>query len=248
MKIGRVRAIVTFFLFLILGLVLLLLGQMTKDFIIFSVEVGNLMSSFGALVLFVLATQWVLDQHMRGELIEDVYNAALRASEVVSAKIVRYVRRSTDLNNSDDIQTAPNLIVAMHYSSDFITRHAEALVARCERGLPTTMLVSKPDGAAVKFLSSSEREVGHIQPNIKKIVSRLREFSDGRKGEIAVKFHDSVLRYSFVYCENYVWIKFYRNSKGVTNVPALKVQKGSDFFEFFEQDIISLVNASSEAV
>jgi hypothetical protein len=78
------------------------------------------------------------------------------------------------------------------------------------------------------------------------ISNLLGQIDSGKKKHVRLVFHDSVLRYSFVMTDEYVWITFFTNSSGRTMVPAFKVRAGTPLFKFFHEDIRRLLDQSHE--
>lgn len=73
----------------------------------------------------------------------------------------------------------------------------------------------------------------------------LREADEGR-GYVKVKMHDRVMRYSFIRTEQRIWIKFFTNVPYRTVVPAMRLDRGSELFGFFETDIRKLEKVSHD--
>ena len=89
-------------------------------------------------------------------------------------------------------------------------------------GLETTVLVLKPDSDAASYLRTTRTGQANVVGNVARIRELAKEAGMDTQGNVKVVEHDRVLRYSFIETEEYVWIKFFTNSRGRATVPALR--------------------------
>ena len=120
----------------------------------------------------------------------------------------------------------------LHYSAGVIVRFESIINARIALNKVTQILHSAPDGIAKSYLEnclSASRFLGLISDRFAQS-SKVRTIS-----------HARVLRYSFVYSDDSIWIIFLTNSAGYeAAIPAFKISSGTPLFEFFKRDIRDL--------
>ena len=137
-------------------------------------------------------------------------------------------------------------IIGLHYSPRIIEDNHRLLIQRAGQGKETIIIASSPHGAALNFLKRVREETDHVDGNVKKIVSLIREINKPpAKRPVRLLHHNEVLRYSFVLTDEQVWIKLYRNSRGLSNVPAFAVTAGTSLFDFFKADIERLIESAA---
>jgi hypothetical protein len=240
---------------LLIRLAIALVGVIT---ILLSVEVPETLAGLPArevmreLATFTLASllvHWIYESHMKQEIFQDVTDYIVKAGNVSRSGIFDYYDDTKDIDYAQVISNSSTLIIGLHYSPRLIEDNHNALVARLKKGKDTTIIASKPHGNAVDFLKRVRAENDQIDANIKKIASLVREINANTgKRHIRLLYHDEVLRYSFVLSDDQVWIKLYRNSKGLSSVPGIAVRAGTSLFEFFKSDIDRLKQTAEVVV
>lgn len=137
------------------------------------------------------------------------------------------------------------LVIGVQYSPKFFKDFFDVIQTRSEAGLATLALVLVPDGAAAKYLKESETGTAKVDEGVQEI-ERMAEEADAGRGYVRVKKHDRVMRYSFIRTDQSIWVKFFTNSAYRTIVPAVKIDRGSDLYAFFDEDIRQLELASHD--
>lgn len=137
------------------------------------------------------------------------------------------------------------LVVGVQYSPKFFKDFFDVIRSRSEEGKLTLALVVKPEGPAAGYLTENTMGSPNVGECVHEIERLLREADEGR-GYVKVKMHDRVMRYSFIRTEQRIWIKFFTNASYRTVVPAVRLDRGSELFGFFETDIRKLEEVSHD--
>jgi hypothetical protein len=199
----------------------------------------EVMRELATFTIAALLVHWIYESHMRQELFHDVTDYIIKAGKVSRSGISDYYDDKKDIDYAEIIVKSSTLVIGLHYSPRLIEDNHNALIARVKNGKHTTVIASMPNGNAIDFLKRARTENEHMDANIKKIAALIREINAHATGKrhIRLLHHDEVLRYSFVLSDNQVWIKLYRNSKGISSAPGIAVTAETRLFEFFKSDI-----------
>ena len=135
------------------------------------------------------------------------------------------------------------LIVGVQYSPKFFKDFFDVIRSRSQGGKTTLALVVRPEGPAAQYLSENTTSTAKVTECVHEIERLLAEADQGR-GHVRVKMHDRVMRYSFIRTEEHIWVKFFTNASYRAVVPAVRVDRGSDLFAFFETDVRKLEEVS----
>jgi hypothetical protein len=231
------------------GLIFILLGNSMKGAVWFSVKLDELVASFGAFVAVLVLLQWAIDDRLRRELIEEVASRAVGNVNIARSGLVDYAPDTYNLDLNDVLESAGDVIIGLHYNADFIFRNRVKLAERCAvTGAATKLLISNPDGDAVRLLAKRPR--GSVAPDdvavsTLKIHGLVNELNRNAATPITILHHDEILRYSFVRGDRAMWVKFQKNGTQLMPPPALKINAGSALYSFFENDIRSVVDAAT---
>ena len=137
------------------------------------------------------------------------------------------------------------LVVGVQYSPKFFKDFFDVIRLRSQAGKTTLALVVRPEGPAAQYLSANTTSTPKITECVHEIERLLAEADEGR-GYVRVKMHDRVMRYSFIRTEEHIWVKFFTNASYRAAVPAVKLDKDSDLFAFFETDVRKLEEVSDD--
>jgi hypothetical protein len=230
------------------GLVLIVTGN-SFELQILKIKVAELFAHVGVLLLIVGLLHWIFESTMRRQLIQEIYDAAIGAGRVSSSGIGDVQLSSRDVSYKGLIETSQRLVIGEHYSARLFEDYGPEIRARLSRGDETIVMLLDRECAAAEYLAASHSGHGAVAAQIAKIrdVTNVdRTTGKGKKAKLQVKWHQRVLRYSFVMNENLVWIRFYTNSEGYSPVPAICVMKGTALFEFFQNDVARLLEQSKD--
>ena len=104
-------------------------------------------------------------------------------------------------------------------------------------------MLADPSGNAIDYLLKLMEVSEHIKPSISKIINKIDRQINNRedvKTKIVMKYHDTILRYSFVHTKEGIWVKFYRNSQGMATTPGVYIKNGFALYDYFKEDIQKL--------
>jgi len=231
----------------IIGLVLILAGN-AFTLVFLNIKVHELLANVGALFLLVGTLQWFFDEDSRQHLVSQVSETVRDyldkrdrfATLGISDCLIDSKSISSPKVEFDVFVDSNNFAIGVHYSDGTIVRYEKVINERIAQGRLTQIAYVSPTGTASKYLSSC---LGHAV-DIQQRISQLLELTKTRFAEpklLELVSHDRVLRYSFVYSDQCIWIIFITNSNGYQpQVPALRLTANSELFEFFKQDIKSL--------
>ncbi|MCJ7713955.1 hypothetical protein MUO66_05805 [Candidatus Bathyarchaeota archaeon] len=109
------------------------------------------------------------------------------------------------------------------------------------------VLVIDPTSPAAKWLEDTKSGTGDIAGKVRDIENTLNPLNEQQeKKDITIRKHTRVLRYSFIYTETSIWVRFCTNSAMYSHVPAFKIRKQSPLFGFFKKDIDEMVEKSEQ--
>lgn len=234
----------TTLLLCVIGLVLIIAG-MAIDKKILNIKIQDVCSNLGALFLIIGTLQWFFDENSRQGLMDQINERLDQRERLRTLGVDRGLKNSKEIGAEDqdvsDLKNAERVVIGVHYSDGTIVRFENVIRSRLEKKKVTQILHSDPAGTKAKhFLENSLATPVNLQVKIGqfKQVMNSKFSADPNLQLIA---HDRVLRYSFVYCEKFIWIIFMTNSSAyVPQVPALKVHAGTPLFNFFFEDIRGL--------
>ena len=231
------------FVIVIVGLAILVTAEWFPSLVWQGIDWSNFLSNLGLYVAVVLALQWHYDKWTKQETIVSAVESALSNSNVVRAGIENYNQDTKQINYNPLLSHSGEVIIGFLHSSRFVDDNLDMLRERAESGKRTTILLSDPNGAAIKYLLTLTAVKDHVIPSIQKVIARVDEYinrQEGVKERINVKHHDSVLRYSFVHSRDGIWVKMYRNSIGMSTTPGIYIRSGTPLYKFFDSDIRAL--------
>lgn len=232
--------LVTKLAILLVGLVMWVVGTNVREWHIIGVDVGETISHLGFLIAVIVSFHWIFESRIRNKLIHDIIQVSTGSSHLAESGVADYIQNAKRIDYSRDIVDAHELIVCVHYSPRFLEDNYQVLAKRTSADRSIKLLALKDGGASLEYLLNTRHENDHIKPNIRKIRSLVEKLkNEGVKIELIE--HDSILRYSFVKLDNQIWIKFYKNSVGMAEVPALNIRASGSLYTFFENDIRSMV-------
>ena len=205
-------------------------------------------SNLGLYIAVIVSLQWLYDLRTKRELLKEVTDAAISNVRVARSGIDDFVEVTRNINYEEMFLNSELVVIGFHHNPRIIDQYIREIKKRVHSGKRTTVLLSNPDGHAVNYLSKFEVESGHIKPDIQKGLVTLSELNqkDNAKSPIKVKLHDNILRYSFVYSIEGVWIKPYRNSSGRDNPPGIYVRSWSPLYEYYKRDIYELLDGADD--
>jgi hypothetical protein len=221
----------------IVGLAAILLSSLLPERL-YGLPLQEITRELATFVLASLLVHWIYESHLKEEIFQDVATYVIGTGNVSRSGIVDYQDNTKDIDYTD-IFSAPGMItIGLHYSPRIIEDNFSLLVERARAGKHTTIIASLPNGAAIEFLKRVRGEHDHVDGNVKKIASLAKDANEQAQTEnIKLMYHDDILRYSFVLSDDRVWVKLYRNSRGLSSVPGFAVSKGTHLYEFFKMDI-----------
>ena len=235
----------------VIGLVLMLVGAHSRDltWLWLGIDWSSFFSNVGLYVAVVVALQWFYDEYTKRELITEVTRSALSSTNVVKSGIVDFADNTTRINYQELLDSSEEIVIGFLYDTRLVNDHIEALKRRTLAGKKTSVLLISPKGTAFDFLANVIHDREYMRLQVEENLNSISEANDNpdTKDKISVRFHDSVLRYSFVCSQEGVWIKMYRNSLGRVITPGIYIRNGSPFYDFFRKDIEDLWEDSTNA-
>jgi hypothetical protein len=231
-------------LIIVVGLMFWVVGSNIHDVHFFAVDIGPTLAELGFLISVLTLFHWIYESKVRDEIVQDIVVAATGSNRLAGSGMVDYVPNARKIEYAPDLLQAKSVIVCVHYSPRFLEDNFPIIAGRSKGDQRTTVVALKEESASLQYLLSARGEHDHIQPNIRKIRSLVERLKDAGANVELVE-HDTILRYSFVKMDGTIWLKFYRNSPGMAEIPAVRVREGSSLFEFLDEDISSLIGAAA---
>ena len=232
----------------IIGLFLMLLGAISRNLFWewLGIDWSYFFSNVGIYITVVVAIQWYYDERTKYQLILEVTQSSLSNSNVVKSGINDFRENTTRIDYRPILETSQEVMIGFLYDTRLISDHIEELRQRGHRQKKTSILLVNPEGDVIDFLAKLVHTHDYIKLQINENLKNIREINRCLTGQarVNVRFHDSVLRYSFVYSREGVWIKMYRNSRGIATTPGIYIRKSSLLFDFYKKDIKQLWETS----
>ena len=228
---------------IIIGLIFIVLGAKFPTLFWMGIDWGRFFSNLGLYIAVVVALQWYYDKRTKDELVLSVVNVALSNANVAGSGISNFYENTKDIDYESAIINSEELVIGFLHSSRFIEDNFPKLKERAKSGRKTTILLANPKGNAIEYLLQLTDISGHIKPSIKNVIGIIDQQINCRKDvkkKIVMKYHDTVLRYSFVHTKEGIWVKFYRNSQGMATTPGVYIKRGFALYDYFEEDIQKL--------
>jgi hypothetical protein len=204
------------------------------------IKIDQLMAEIGALILCVETLHWVFDMSLRKAMFKEIADTALENARIHDSGVVDCLLNSKQVSDPNHWKVSQELVIGIHYSSKFFDDFHEMLKERSASGKVTKVLVLRTNSQASEYLTKSASGHSDIESEVKKIKALAHE-CDPTGSKIVFSYHARVLRYTFIYTEHSIWIKFFTNSKLHASVPAFKIQAGSPLFKFFENDMRAMM-------
>lgn len=243
MSVINLKANNVFYLLIIFGL-LLIIAANAFDYTIFKIDIDETVASLGALFLLIGGVQWLYDISIRKQLFEEITSLTIQNMNVIKSGIDNVISNSKDVNYSDSIRQSSSLTIGLNYSPRILEDYIDEFKERVGNKLNTQIIILNPSSSAGKYISSIEEDE-HIPPNLKKIKNIIVDIEKSGKGKISIIEHSTILKYSFLKADMGIWIKPYKNSQGRSKIPAIRLKRDSDLFNFFKNDIESLIEQES---
>ena len=231
-------------LIIVLGLLLIFVGN-GFDVTFFKVDIDSLIVNVGALLLVIGTLQWLFDEGVRKEIVQEISLATLGTDRIYKSGISDCIENSKKIEEENIWRASSSLLIGVHYSNRFMEDNSDIVMDRINNKKYTSLFHIDEDSAAADYLRSScsgTSDIGEKTKNMKSFIDV--EFKSS--AFVKVHVHKRVLRYSFIKTDQAIWVKFFTNSEGYSVVPAIKVDVGSPFFSFFNNDINELMEQSDE--
>ena len=233
--------------FIIFGLLMLLGAEWTRVWpplvSLQGIKWNNFLSNLGLYISVVASYQWYYDTKLKHTTIKGAVESAISHAEVVWSGIEKYKDDTKKINYRSIMLHSDEIIIGLLHSSRLVDDNLELLKQRANIGKKTTILLLKPNGIAFNYLLTLIDDEDHVKSSIRRIITRVNEHinqCENAKEKINVKYHNSVLRYSFVHSSDGVWVKMYRNSSGIATTPGIYVCYGTPLYKYFDDDIQKL--------
>lgn len=231
-------------LLIVAGLILILTGN-GFDCAFLKIDIDSLVVNIGALLLVVGTLQWIFDENVRKEIIQEISEAALGTDRIHKNGIRDCLDNSKKIDEENIWKATSSLFVGAHYSNRFIDDHADIIKNRIANNKETILFHVNENSEAAKYLRNSNSGKSDIYEQTKNLNELIISEFGGSK-LIKILKHGRILRYSFILTDQAVWVRFFTNSEGYSVVPAIKVEVGSPLFDFFSNDIQRLMEQSHE--
>lgn len=242
--IAKYRSTIIFLAMFIIGAILIG-GSNTFQHEWMRVQLDRLMAEVGALILVVGMLHWFFELGLRKEMLREVASTAVGSTHVHECGLDTCSLDARDVDERAHWSQSANLTIGYQYSPSFFKDFHEVFRERCRRGLPTTVVILRADGVAVRYLRESTTGNPAVRESVGEIVALFQEIQP-QGNNCRILFHDRVLRYSFIQTDEQIWIKFYANSPERATVPAFKIRADTPLFKFFADDAKRLLEHSRD--
>jgi hypothetical protein len=224
---------------IVFGLIIILVGN-GFDYSILKIDIDSLLVNLGALLVVIGTLQWIFDEGMRKEIVQEISIATLGTDRIYRSGLRDCNVNSRKIDEDNLWKVTDTLIIGVHYSNRFIKDNADVIKSRIATGKSTKIFHINETSLAATYLSESnsgKSDIGEKTKNLTNLIENEFENSD----LIEIIGHSRVLRYSFIKTDQTIWVKFFTNSAGYSVIPAIKIETGTPLFDFFESDVNRLL-------
>jgi hypothetical protein len=186
---------------LLIRLVIALVGLLAIVFSVLIPEkiaglpVQEITRELATFVIASLLVHWIYETYMKHEILQDVTDFVIKRGNVSRSGIADYCENTKDIDYTDILSKSSCVIIGLHYAPRIIEDNFQLLAQRAGQGKETIIIASAADGHALDFLRRVRGESDHVDANIKKISSLIREINKARpKQPVRLLHHDEVLR------------------------------------------------------
>ena len=232
------------YVLIIIGLLFIIAANLF-DGSVLKVDLDEAVANLGVLLFLTGSIQWLFDTYLRKELHQEIAEMTVKNVNVATSGIVNVLNDSKRVEYAETIAHSAKLIIGIHYSPRLLEDYFHDFLKRSIDGLNATIVIIDLSSEQGKLVAANDAGNEHISPNLKKIYGIVSEINEKGAGKIEVLKHQATLRYSFVQSDGEIWVTPYRNSRGRSKVPALQVRRGTELHDFFESDIIALLEQSA---
>jgi len=189
----KYRFLITTLGLAVFGIVLIAIANLFH-LTVAKIELDRLVAEVGALLLVVGFLHGLFEFGLRGEMLREVSKAVVGDTLLHDSGLDSCEINSKLVNDRDHWSRAATLSVGFQYSPTFFKDYHDVLKARCAAGLPTTVTVMSPGGAAAKYLQDTRTGLAKVDEGVHDIQQLLAEADTGKKKHIRLLAHDRVLR------------------------------------------------------
>ena len=242
-KLSSLKLTPFIFIVFIVGMIFLFFGAKVPPTMLWiGINWSSFLTDLGLYIAVVVVLQFYYDMRMKHELITEVAESALSNSNVATSGISNFVNDTKKINYETMLTHSEEIIIGFVHSIRFVDDHVSELRNRVKEGKKTSILLANPNGHVVSYLTRIVHDSDLIKPEIKKNINKVGQINNepGVKKKITMKYHDAILRYSFVHSIEGTWIKMYRNGLGMTTTPGIYIRNGSPLYDFYKKDIENL--------
>ena len=228
----------------IIGLILILISQaFTYTFL--KIQIDILIANLGALFLFIGVLQWIYDIKLKNEFLNELRKTIDTNNNLIINGLESCIINSREVKELDLWKETEQLIIGIQYSPSFFKNYLNVFQERVANKKETIVLVLDSSSSAATWLEQTKSGTGNIASKVKDIENTLNPLNKQQdKKNIRILKHTRILRYSFIYTKESIWIKFCTNSAFYSHVPAFKIRKDTPLFGFFKKDIDEMVKNS----
>ena len=177
------------------------------------------------------------------EIANYIKGRALEIHNLLGSGICDFQASSKKVNYEKVITQSKFLIIGIHYKAKIsIFSNYGKLLRRQLMDKAIKILICHIDRESDSFKHISKGRNPDSEELFVKKISEILEL-DVKENADVIRFikHDKILKYSFVYSPDLIWLIFYPSIKKQRAAPALAIERDSGFFEFIEKDIKQLV-------
>jgi len=227
------------------GIILIALGN-AIDFHIWKISVGDALAHIGFLILIIGTLHNLYEFYLRKEFQNEIANSVLGNSNIHHDGIIDSTLDSKDIQE-DYFLTTKMFVISLGYSMTFIKKHSGQIAQRSKNRKETILVHYIPDDISAKYFANTETGSEDIPKFLEQLKTAIDMNSDINNNFVTFVGIDTVLRYAFIYTDNFIWIKFYINSKGIKSaVPAIKINCETPLYKLFEADILDLISQNKD--
>ena len=244
-KVSRLQIVLSLSLLLGLSIVMIAYDMPEKRSFWheFSLELGIafiIFSLFGFLAQFFLGK----------EIADYIKGRALEIHNLLGSGICDFQASSKKVNYERIIAQSKFLIIGIHYKAEIsIFSNYSRLLRRQLMNKTIKILICHIDRDSDSFKHISKGRNPASEELFVRKISEILEL-DIKQNDSVIRFikHDKILKYSFVYSPDLIWLIFYPNTKKQSAAPALAIERDSEFFEFIEKDIKQLIDNNKNLI
>jgi hypothetical protein len=221
-----------------MGLLLIIVGQLFLEFSYKGLEIGAIATSIGVFISTIMFMQFLYDHYIREKYFSEISETIIKSNNIRESGIVDFFSDSKDVRYHDLIAQSGEIEIYLHTSSRLVKDYMQEWEERSRRNKKATFCFVNPEGKAAKYLDASGYSLDNSKASLEETKRLINEVDVN--GIFEVTEHDHILKYNVFRFDYLYYIVINTNFEAKARVPALIVKLNTPLGEFIDRDLRKL--------